>query len=170
MAGQIDLRAIPVDAAAPATPYVQASLINPEVKDVFEALIVAIRRQLSPGVPTAGGVTGAFNYKADTNEDSMTTDPGTGRVRWNNSDQLAATQLSFDWLTSDGFDPVLYFKLMNVPQKFAVQDKDLHVNYQIWTLSAPVIEMMDWFIVPVTLDSFGGTGKMSNNAQVTVLL
>lgn len=167
MAEQINLSAIPADEAAAsavaATPYVQAALTDPETKKVFEALILAIRQQLSPNM------SGVFNYKANTNS-QQATDPGAGKVRWNTVNQQAATELYFDWITDDGFDPVLYFKLIVAPQKFALQDKNLHSNYQIWTIAAPVIEMPDWFIVPVMLDSFGGAGVMANNAQVSVLL
>lgn len=170
----IDLSPLAANAPASATTAaVQGALMNPEIKATFEALIVEIRKQcVMRSDPSSGGstgTTGAFYYRADTKVTAQN-DPGTGKIRWNTADQKAATALYFDWLTDDGFDPVLYFKMMEAPQKFAIQDRDMHVNYQLWTLSAPVIEYPDWFEVPVVLDSFGGNGTMGNNAQIAVLV
>lgn len=164
----INLSRLAGDAPVPTTtPAVQASLVGQEVKDVIEQLIVEIRKQVSGGGET--GPTNAFMYKADANVTGQS-DPGTGKMRWNAEDQQAATALYFDWITHDGFDPVLYFKLMEAPQKFIVQDKDFHVNYQVWTLTAPVIEYPDWFEVPATLTAVNGPGVMANNALIAVLI
>jgi hypothetical protein len=91
-------------------------------------------------------------------------------VRWNNADQQAATMFAFDWLTTDGFDPVLLFQTFHVGDTFILQDADFSINHQVWRMTAPAENGPDFFTVPVEFVSSGGTGVMKHNAIVAVLL
>jgi hypothetical protein len=116
-----------------------------------------------------GASTSVFYFIADTTHTGAS-DPGSGKIRWNNSDPTAATFLYIDWLTSDGFDVTVLFRLMNPPEQIVVQDKDLALNYQVYQLTGPAIMMPDWFQVPVLWVESGGTGAMQNNKGVAILV
>jgi len=109
----------------------------------------------------------ALHYRADTTA-TTPSDPGTGKIRWNNVTQNLATTLIFDWLTTDGFDAHNFLKLMSVDDKFVIQDTDLAVTYQIWNLTGPAINHPDWFEVPVAFVE--GSGVFSNNEKITLLV
>ncbi len=120
-----------------------------------------------PGPP--GGSSSVFFYKIDA-QGTNQSDPGSGKLRYNAANQLAATTLYVDWLTTDGFDAHLFFELVNVPRQIVIQDKDLSVNYQVWDLTGPAINHPDWFEVPVAFVSSNGNATFSNNHNVAVLL
>jgi len=91
-------------------------------------------------------------------------------IRWNNANQLLATSLFVDVLTADDFDVLNLFRAMNPPAQFVIQDQDTSQIYQVWQMTAPVIEFPDWFEVPVALVSSGGVGVFSHNTRIAVLL
>lgn len=120
---------------------------------------------------TMTGATGAsvFMYKADTQSQSVS-DPGTGKMRWNNATQISSTRLIFDWITTDGFDPVLMFQSVKIGDTIIVQDADLSVNYQVWRKTAPGVNMPDWFYVDVEFVSSNGNAQFKPNSVVAVLV
>jgi hypothetical protein len=130
----------------------------------------AVRQAKELGVQGPPGVsTSVFHYRADTTS-TAATDPGAGKIRWNNATQSSATFLYFDWLTADDFDVTTLWSLMNAPDQFIIQDKDLAINHQIWQMTGPVVMMPDWFQVPVTFISSSGAGVFSNNQAISVLI
>lgn len=120
---------------------------------------------------TMTGVTGAsvFQYKADASSQTMS-DPGTGKVRWNANPQINSSRIAFDWITTDGFDPVLLFQSIEVGDTFTIQDADLSINNQVWKKLGPATNMPDWFYVDVQLVSSAGNPQMKNNGGISVLL
>ena len=118
-----------------------------------------------------GGGSGAntFFYKTDLSSTNAA-DPGKGKIRWNNTDQVSATQLVFDWITTDGFDPVLMFQTFNVGDTFIIQEGDFSLNHQIWRMTAPAQNMADFFVVPVELVSASGASQFKNQLIVAVIL
>jgi hypothetical protein len=90
-------------------------------------------------------------------------DPGTGLIRWNTADQLAATALYVDRLTADGFDAQMLMSKLRTGSRIWIQDQDMSALYQEWSLVA-YESRADWFILRVTLRSVGGTGIMTPQA------
>jgi hypothetical protein len=113
--------------------------------------------------------TSVFPFRADANSFTAN-DPGSGKLKWNNSNQVAATSLYVDVLTSDGFDVTTLFTMMNPPSEFILQSKNLSQNSQTWRMTAPVILYPDWFEVPVALVSTGAQPTFSHNEYISVLL
>jgi hypothetical protein len=118
---------------------------------------------------SAGLSSSVFFYRADLTSTSMT-DPGGGKMRWNNVTQTSATIFSFDWITDDGFDVHILFQLFASTTRFLIQSKDFALSYQQWELSAPATNMADWFTVPVTFVSSGGSGSFSHNERLAIII
>jgi hypothetical protein len=97
-------------------------------------------------------------------------DPGAGKMRWNNVDQHSATELYFDRLTQDNFDISLALLMSHAGDTIAIQNKTFSRDNQIWTISAPPIVMSDWFRVPVTFVSAEGSSTFVGNQQISVLV
>lgn len=116
-----------------------------------------------------GSSSNVFFYRADTQGTGLS-DPGAGKMRWDNADQHLATNLVFDRLTEDGFDALAYFRITEINDEFIVQDSDFSYNYQTWKKTGPGEEWQDFLVVPVEFVNFGGTGTMQNNAKVAVLI
>lgn len=109
-----------------------------------------------------------FSYRADTTSTGIS-DPGKGKVRWNNAVQASATQLIVDRLTTDGFDVTLQFLLMGPASRFAIQDPDLALNFQVWEVSSPGVVLADFFTIPVTFIVGNGNPVFANNQSLLVL-
>ena len=110
-----------------------------------------------------------FQYRADVNS-TTASDPGTGKLRWNNADQLSATELYFDRLTQDGFDISLMLLVSMAGDKIAIQRKNFALDNQIWQLLGPAVQMADWFKVPVQFVSAEGNSSFSGNQEISVLV
>jgi len=120
-----------------------------------------------PGPP--GPSSSVFFYRIDAMSTGAS-DPGTGKLRYNNAVQADATAFYVDWLTADGFDAHVYFDLVSVGSRLVIQDKDLAVNYQVWEITGPAVNGPDWFAVPVSFVSSTMAGGFSHNQNVAVLL
>jgi hypothetical protein len=118
-----------------------------------------------------GASSSAFDYRADTQVQSTSTDPGAGKFRWNNATQTAATVLSIDRITLDNFDPTAMFKAATFHDEIVIQEKTLAAHYQKFLMTGPAVEMGggDWFLVPVEFASQGG-GSFSNNTACSILV
>jgi len=110
-----------------------------------------------------------FYYRANTTSIAYN-DPGAGKIKWNNANQLLATSLYVDVLTNNGFDAVMFYKMVGPQDRIIIQDGDVSQRYQVWDLTGPVVELVDWFEVPVTLVSYGSTGLMVNNQEIAVII
>lgn len=129
-----------------------------------------------PGPPGPLGPTGpasstmVFFYTADANATGPA-DPGTGKLRWNNADQNAATLLIVDWLTADGFDPTQLFLHAAIDSTIQIQDKDFALQWRKWRITAPAENLADFFVVPVELvDASSPTLQFQHNKQIAVIL
>ena len=91
-------------------------------------------------VVTSGGVTGPTGpagpsssyYPYRTNTGSFSGNPGTGLLSWNNTSQLAATQLQINHIDQDNVDIDIFLALLNVGDSVIVQDRSDSNNYQAW--------------------------------------
>jgi len=118
-----------------------------------------------PGKSYSSGLLGY--YKADAN--TVGGDPATGFIRWDNATQINAANITIDHITEDGVDIDLFLSLILEGDRFAIQDKDLSDNFQIWEVSGtPVKSGATYWTIPVTLISSGGTGTTNfpNNTKV----
>jgi hypothetical protein len=97
-------------------------------------------------------------------------DPGKGKLRWNNANQQAATVLCLDWVTTDGFDPVLMFQTFRVGDTFIIQEADFSLNHQVWRKIAEAENRADFFTVPVEFVSASGAGTFKNQLLIAVIL
>ena len=125
-----------------------------------------------PGPPgpagAPGGSTSVLQYRADA-VNTAANDPGPGYVRWNNTDQLLATELYFDRLTDDNFDATVALKFTEKEDTFVIQDKDLALSSQTWRQTGPAVIMGgDWFMVPV--EFVEGTYLFAHNQRLAVLI
>lgn len=142
---------------------------------------MATAAELLLGTATNGGVweyatrtltsgTSAFatplSYKAVTNNQAAT-DPGAGKIKWNNSTQNAATQIYLDVITDDGIDLTNYMRNLVAGSSLYLQDRDDAGKYQRWMINLAT-DNTGWITLNVTLvNSLGG--NLANNAQ-TILV
>lgn len=118
---------------------------------------------------TSGLSSSVFFYRADLTAVGMS-DPGGGKFRYDNATQVSATTMAFDWITDDGFDIHVLFQLFGTTTRFLMQDKDFALDYQLWELSAPATNLSDFFTVPVTFVSSGGSGEFAHNQRVAIII
>lgn len=105
-------------------------------------------------------------YKIDAN--SVGGAPSNGYIRYNNATQTSATILTVSDTTENGIDVEIFLSLLATGTPLVIQDKDDYTNYQIWEISATPTANANYFSIPVTLTSSGGTGTtgFANNHQV----
>jgi hypothetical protein len=126
-----------------------------------------LRAIIAPGVPVpdpnlrSAPFSAIFPYRADTSSTGAS-DPGSGMLRWNAADVNDVTALYFDRLGSDGNDYSALFGMV-APRRLIIQEASLAVNQQHWTVTGPVIQVPDWFQVPVVIDPSRGTPFKPNN-------
>lgn len=112
---------------------------------------------------TPGASTSVFRYIAFTGSQTNS-NPGPGRIKWNNVNQLAATSLFFNWISADGIDSHVLFQ-MGDAESFVIQDAAASPPFQQWKIDL-IVEHTDWFEVAVTLVGSGGSGIMPSNGEV----
>lgn len=118
----------------------------------------------------AGASSSVLKYRADT-ASIAANDPGAGKVRWNNINQLLATELYFDRLTDDNFDATGILQASTFHDEFVIQDQDLALNNQVWQQLGPAVIMGgDWFSVPVSLVESNGVGTFTNLQRLAVVV
>jgi hypothetical protein len=106
-------------------------------------------------------------YKISTN---TTPPPGTGYIEYNNSTQISATTITVHDETQDGINIDIFLALIRTGTPLVIQDKDDHLNYQIWEVSGTPTDNSTYWSIPVTLTSSGGTGttNFANNHNVFI--
>jgi hypothetical protein len=119
------------------------------------------------GVTGATGPTGAtgadgsssnfYDYKTKTLYTSG--DPGNGYLIWNNATQTSATQINISHIDGDFYDVDVFLSLIKSGDTLIIQDAALSDNYQKWTVSGAATPQTNYVEIPVTFDSFGGTGN-----------
>lgn len=108
-------------------------------------------------------------YKVDAN--SVGGAPSSGYIRYNNATQINSSSITIHHLTDNGIDIDLFLEQLSAGIPFVIQDKNASESYQIWEISsAPVHSGVDYWTIPVTLNSSGGTGTtgFSNNHEVFI--
>lgn len=115
------------------------------------------------------GSTSAFAtplaYKASNT--TTASDPGAGRIRWNNATQASATQIYIDTTTDDGIDLTNYVRGIPAGATLYVQDKDDAGKYQRWTINLGT-DNTGWVTFNVAPIVSAG-GNIANNASSVVL-
>jgi hypothetical protein len=115
---------------------------------------------------TAGMFSTPLAYKAITNQTSAA-DPGAGKLRWNNSTQISATELYIDSLTDSGLDLSNYIKTIPAGSTLFIQDKDDAAKYQKW-LIASIVDNLGWMTLQVSLLASVGS-DIANNQQIVLV-
>jgi hypothetical protein len=106
-------------------------------------------------------------FKIDAN--TVGGDPAEGYIRYDNATQISALNLTIDHVSINDVDVDLFLELLAIGSALVVQDKDEHLNYQIWEISGtPVHTGPTYWTFPVTLRDSGGTGTtgFANNHSV----
>jgi hypothetical protein len=106
-------------------------------------------------------------YKISTN---TTPPPATGYIEYNNATQTSATVITINDETQDGIDIDLFLSRISDGTPLVVQDKNDHLNYQIWEVTGTPTDNTSYWSFPVTLVSSGGTGttNFANNHEIFV--
>ncbi len=105
-----------------------------------------------------------LEYKAS----NITTDsdPGAGRVRWNNATQASATQIYLDHSTNTGLDISAHVGTIVAGTKIMIQDKDDSGTMQKWVVGSTV-NNVGYVTINVALTESTG-GNISNNQVVAI--
>jgi Collagen triple helix repeat (20 copies) len=115
----------------------------------------------------AGASSSMWLYRFDSNTNA--TDPGAGRLRFNNSNPALATRIYFDRLTQDGLDPTIAFTAATFDDEFIIQERGMSYHNMTWKMTAAALNRQDWFEIPVQYVSQMGS-NFNNNMEITVLL
>jgi len=110
----------------------------------------------------------ALFYRVDVSSVSAS-DPGTGKFRYNNVNQTAATFLYMDNITQEGFDATLFLVVNDFKEEFIIHDKNFAINRQRWKITGPAVIMPDWFQVPVQFLLMDGA-PFTHNMEVAIIL
>jgi len=107
--------------------------------------------------------TDATLYKATTNNQSAT-DPGPGRIKWNNVTQINSTEIYIDILNDNGTDVSAYLARLTLASIIWIQRQSDSTVYQRWALTS-ITNNTGWYTLGVSLlDS--NNGQMSNNENI----
>jgi hypothetical protein len=122
-----------------------------------------------PQGPTGGSAT-HYHYKSKTN--SITGDPTSGKVIWNNTTQSSSTLLNVSHTDADTTDVSLFLDLIAQNDIIILQDENNSANYQKWQVSGSPTYATTYDSFPVTLIASGGLGttNFSNNHSLIVVL
>ena len=111
-----------------------------------------------------------LTYRADTST-TAANDPGTGLLRWNATAIEDVTALYIDRLTADNNNDVTAMWAMVNPTKIIIQEADLALNQQVWIVTGPAQNRMDWIEVPVAPGTLKGDAfKPHNQTRLLVFL
>jgi hypothetical protein len=93
---------------------------------------------------------------------------GTANIRYNNATQISATELYVNIVTDGGIDVDLVLSLLAQGSALVIQDRDDHLNYQLWEISGTPSFASSTWTFPVTLRNSGGIGTtgFANNFKV----
>jgi len=109
-----------------------------------------------------------FFYRVDLTS-TAPNDPGAGKYKYNNAVMEDVTEIYFDNLTQSGFDASALYKLATLGDQFVLQDKDLAIHHQVWAITGPGVQMMDWFMVPVSFVSSEGQ-PFDHNREIAAII
>jgi hypothetical protein len=118
-----------------------------------------------------GSSSSYFLFK--TNAVDISGSPTNQKLRWNNANQLLATELGISSTTDDAIDITIFLSLLNVGDTIIIQDKSDAANYQTFEVSGAITDNTSWFSVPVTFINNGGwspTGEFPNNHPIFIAI
>lgn len=81
--------------------------------------------------------------------DTTTTPPGGGQVRFSNADQRTDGNLYFSEMTAPGVDVTFIMRNVREGDVFQIWDKDDASRFQQWEATADVIDHDTWYDIPV---------------------
>ena len=128
---------------------------------------VGPRGEQGPAGPP-GLSSSVFFYRVDLTS-TAPNDPGAGKYKYNNAVMEDVTEIYFDNLTQSGFDASALYKLATLGDQFVLQDKDLAIHHQVWAITGPGVQMMDWFMVPVAFVSASGQ-PFDHNREIAAII
>ena len=115
---------------------------------------------------TSLGISQLGKYKSVTNNQAAS-DPGAGKLKWNNATQPSSTAIYIDSVTDGGFDATNYFNAVKVPVFLYIQDMDDASIFQRWTVTS-IVDSTGWFTFSVTY--VDGAGSFGNNKNIIITL
>jgi hypothetical protein len=107
--------------------------------------------------------TDATLYKATTNNQAAT-DPGPGRIKWNNVTQTSSTEIYIDILNDNGTDISAYLARLTLASIIWIQRQSNSTVYQRWALTS-ITNNTGWYTLGVTLID-QNLGQFSNNENI----
>lgn len=130
------------------------------------ALVRYTKKALEQSPSSGGGGKESGNWKFST----VTTaaDPGTGRIRVNNSTLANVTQIYIHEITDNGGQSAFAIEALAVGDTILVYETASAGNLLQVTLNALPTDNGTWYTLPVTFVS--GTGSLTNNRVMTVEL
>ena len=116
-----------------------------------------------------GQSTSYYRYNARTNIQSG--NPGNTNIIWNNVTQISATQINISHINQDNIDIDIFLALIQTGNTLIVQDADNSVNYQKFSVTAPITIVSNSYVeVPVVLTTSAGTGTTNFNNNHNLIL
>jgi hypothetical protein len=107
--------------------------------------------------------TDATLYKATTNNQAAT-DPGPGRIKWNNVTQISSTEIYIDILNDNGTDISAYLARLTLASIIWIQRQSNSTVYQRWALTS-ITNNSGWYTLGVSLLD-ENTGQFNNNENI----
>jgi len=107
--------------------------------------------------------TDATLYKATTNNQAAT-DPGPGRIKWNNVTQINSTEIYIDIINDNGTDISAYLARLTLASIIWIQRQSNSAVYQRWALTS-ITNNSGWYTLGVTLID-ENLGQFSNNENI----
>src|SRR5262245_16133979 len=128
---------------------------------------------IGSGLSFSGGTLGATSstevfYRFDATGTTMV-DPGSGKLRFNNSTLASATAIAISKTTDPGVDISTYLKSLVSGDQLYIQDQGNSANWLRFILNATPTNNTSWFQLNGSVSSSAGAVP-SNNSQLVVVL
>ena len=121
---------------------------------------------------TSSANSGNSNFYLYKSTDNATTPPiGSGNIVYNNAIQSLATVIYVSHLTRDNVDIEIFFENVSSLNDLYIQDQNNSLNYIRYNITGtPTIVPNDYVLIPVIINTSGGTGSTSFGTNHNVLL
>ena len=121
---------------------------------------------------TSSANSGNSNFYLYKSTDNATTPPiGSGNIVYNNANQSLATIVYISHLTRDNVDIEIFFQNVSSLNDLYIQDQNNSLNYIRYNITGtPTIVPNNYVLIPVIINTSGGTGSTSFGTNHNVLL
>jgi len=117
-----------------------------------------------------GGSSSHYHYLTKTN--TLSGDPTSTFIGWNNATQIDSTALRISNTDQDSQDNNIFLNSVNVGDILVIQDRNNAANFQKWEVTGTPTFNSTWDNFPVTRLTTGGTGttNFANNYAVLLII